>query len=308
MRTLALLAACHLVGCAGPPPSCHPLGTNVRVFDLDSLTLPRQRVDYAIDLNGDRHLDNQLGNVVGVLTEVAIPAQMDVDDSFSAGTVHLRLQVVSADPAQLDAQQAGASLNDLTIIGPGGGFCATLSKGDYHTPLPFEVAAPNRVSIVLPFFNDVRVDLTGAQLDFQISGDTVSGQLHGGVPQEPIDDRVVPAIADYLNKKIQGDPNSAFSKELASIFDEGGDPADQSCAPLPGCRNPPPPIGNGACAKRNDGIVDICEVSSNYIVVNVLSPDVQLFSDDGSVYQPSAGNQHKDSLSVGIAFTGHAVQ
>jgi hypothetical protein len=57
------------------------------------------------------------------------------------------------------------------------------------------------------------------------------------------------------------------------------------------------------CAKKGDGKIDLCEVSTNSIIVNALDPDVQMFSDDGLTYHPSSDNTHRDSLSLGVAFT-----
>ena len=38
-------------------------------------------------------------------------------------------------------------------------------------------------------------------------------------------------------------------------------------------------------------------------VKGVIGPDVQMFADDGVTYRPNPANTHKDSVSVGIAFT-----
>ncbi len=310
MRPLVLLIVSHVMGCSLQPapaqPECQAVGTNVRTFDVDALLLPVARASYAIDLNGDQVVDNQIGDVVSALTGSGIPLQAVVNDAFKAGKVHLRLQVTSTDAAQVNAVQAGASLSDLSLAGSGGSFCARLSEGAFDAPNPAQVTTPETISITLPFFDDVVVDLAGAHVEFTINGDRATGRLHGGISAAQITDRVMPAIADFMTRKVQGDPLSALSKELASIFDSGGEP-DDSCAPRLGCRNPPPPVGNGACALPNDGIVDACEISTDAIAKNILAPDVQLFSEDGSVYQPSAGNAHKDSLSVGIAFTAQAV-
>src|SRR4029077_620813 len=74
--------------------------------------------------------------------------------------------------------------------------------------------------------------------------------------------------------------------QIQSIFDTGM------------CANP-----NGSMAAAGDFVIDICEVASNQIIMNVLSPDVQIFSADGATYMPNSKNTMKDSLSLGLGFT-----
>jgi len=58
-----------------------------------------------------------------------------------------------------------------------------------------------------------------------------------------------------------------------------------------------------AAPKPCDQLIDVCEVADNNVVRNVLGPDVQLFTDDGTQFHPTPEHRHKDSLSLGIAFT-----
>ena len=51
-----------------------------------------------------------------------------------------------------------------------------------------------------------------------------------------------------------------------------------------------------------DLIIDVCEVSENSIIQNVLAPDLQSYDANGN-YAPQRLAMKKDSLSIGLGFT-----
>ncbi len=151
--------------------------------------------------------------------------------------------------------------------------------------------------MTLPFFENERVPVFGAQLRYLLDGDTMTGQLNAAVPREEVVSRIIPGVAKLVQKKIDGDPNAGFSMTLQSLFDNGG--VDEGCNG--GCRNP-----DGSCGIKANGLIEVCEVATNSIVKNLAAPDVQMFN--RGVYDPQKENRDKDSWSLGVGFTAVEVK
>src|SRR5690242_7889994 len=83
---------------AGPDAGlCTPGGATHAKWFINSMTLPQQRLDFSLDLNGDGRVDNQLGNIVGALLAQNISLQTQVDQAIAGGTDVMLLDVVSSD-------------------------------------------------------------------------------------------------------------------------------------------------------------------------------------------------------------------
>jgi hypothetical protein len=120
------------------------------------------------------------------------------------------------------------------------------------------------------------------------------GQLNGFISNSDVQTKLIPAIAASYTAMVSADPGSIQSMQILTIFDNGGT-ADPACSGV--CKNP-----DGSCAVSGDKVVSSCEVASNSIIKNVLNPDVQMFSNGGTVYAPNPANTQRDSLSIGLGF------
>ena len=104
------------------PPLTHPART--MTFKLNSLTVPVQRTDHALDLDGDGHVDNQLGILIGGLLAQGLDLQSSIDQAIQTGGLVVRL-TLTTEQTQLTADQQA----DLTMFsGPAG------TKPDPHAP------------------------------------------------------------------------------------------------------------------------------------------------------------------------------
>src|SRR5262245_13994594 len=74
-------------------------------YVVNKLTVPMEKKDYSIDLNGDGRVDNQLGNIIGALAAQMLDTQKGVDDAVTAGDVLLLVSVQAK------------SLTDATNVG-----------------------------------------------------------------------------------------------------------------------------------------------------------------------------------------------
>jgi len=290
--------------------TCEFGATQLEVFDLQSIALPTTRSDFAYDVDGNGTPENQLGNIVGVLLTVGLDPQAEIDGAFLGGTIPTSLSLLT-DPS-LPAS-FGAIFGQSLPQHEQAVFCGSVADGRFSTVDTSEEVEPGRLLLTLPFVEGISIHVVGAQLAFIRKSDVVTGQLHGAIPVSEMRSQVYPATARLMTKKLAGDPQSTFSRELASIYDTGGGDDESGCStsrdcgstPVgsSSCRNPPPPVGDGHCADACDHVIDPCEVERNNITRNVTAADVQLFTDDGTQFRPNPERTHKDSVSLGIAFT-----
>jgi hypothetical protein len=296
-------------------------GTNKAQYVTASVQVPQQRSDYAIDLNGDGRVDNQLGNIIGALTGQGLNVQMGVDQAVTDGTLIVLLSETSTDAAYQSDSCASAQVQvgqsmampDYSGAGhftvdsgqQGGTFSGPIKVGKFSSAPPATTTKPTEVDIKLPLVagaDPVTLKVNGAHLQFTrgADGKIMDGQLNGAIKNSDVQTQIIPNVAALLTKKIKDDstpPNTLSSgdMQILSIFDNGGK-ADASCS-AGTCKNP-----DGSCAVKGDNIISVCEVSTAGLIQNVLAPDVQMYDASGA-YAPSKDNTMKDSLSLGLHFT-----
>jgi hypothetical protein len=307
-----------------------PAGSPKTQYIVSKLTVPASRTTFAYDLNGDGNPDNQLGNILVALKAQMLDTQMAVDDAFAGGQIVILVDEVSTDP-NFKTDTAAASniyVGNQTPKGPDMGFLAPDLTGNgmftinnmigqgnflgritnsvFNSNSPVTAKTPVQVSIKIPLVanaDPVELAVTGAHLSFTRSGTgLVKGQLNGAMTKMDVETKIIPNIAKLLDQRVFAAPTDMTNKQTLMIFDTGGK-ADPACGTA--CKNPTGTLrydGSAApmCAVASDGRIDLCEVSTNSIIVGVLNPDVQLFQD--GVYNPSPANKMKDSLSLGIGF------
>ncbi|MDB4967991.1 MAG: hypothetical protein JWN44_3680 [Myxococcales bacterium] len=292
-------------------------------YVTSSVMVPQQRQDYAIDLNGDGRVDNQLGNIIGALEGQMLHVQDGVNTAVTDGTLIVLMNETSSDATfQSDAcatasLQVGQSqkmpdytsgMGQFTVDSAqqGGTFNGPIKAGKFSSSSPATTTKPVTVVIKLPLVagaEAVTLKVNGAHLQFTrgADGKITGGQLNGAIKNEDVQNSIIPNVATLLTNKVKSDnPQTSADAQILSIFDNGGK-ADAACA-TGTCKNPAAPIGDGSCAVKNDGKIDICEVSTAGLIQNVLAPDVQMFDAAGG-YKPNKDNTMKDSLSIGLSFT-----
>ena len=297
-------------------------GTNKAQYVVNAVMVPEQRSDYAIDLNGDGRVDNQLGNIIGALSGQGLDVQMGVDMATADGTLILLMSESSTDTAfqndncATSLVQIGQSTTNPDFTGAGhftvdstqqgGTFLGPIKVGKFDSAPPATTKDPVTVSIELPLVSGaapVLLKVQGAHLQYTRGSDgkITGGQLNGGIKSDDVQMNIIPAVATILSNKLMNDnPQTSTDMQIASIFDNGGK-ADPSCTSMT-CKNPAYGPRAGMCAAAKDNIIDTCEVSTAGLIQNVLAPDVQLFDASGN-FKPNPMNTMKDSLSIGLSFT-----
>jgi hypothetical protein len=320
-----MFAACG--GDSGSGDCTSTGGTNKAQYVTNAVMVPEQRSDYAIDLNGDGRVDNQLGNIIGALEGQNLKVQDGVNTAVTDGTLIVLMSENSTDAAFQSDSCATATVNvGQSIVAPalpdysgmghfmidsgqqGGMFNGPIKAGKFASSAPATTKTPVSVTIKLPLVagaDPVKLQVIGAHLQFTrgADGKITGGQLNGAIKESAVQMDIIPNVATLLSNKLMNDmPQTSADMQIASIFDTGGkiDPADTTCTA--GCKNPTYGARPGMCAAAKDNIIDTCEVSTAGLIQNVLAPDVQMFDASGA-YAPNSANTVKDSLSLGLSFT-----
>jgi hypothetical protein len=243
--------------------------------------------------------------------EVVLLSEHSSDATFQADSC-AEADVVMGAPAAMPPTPGGI----YKASGQPGSFTGPIVSGRFNSAAPATTKMPVTLTLGLPLFGSspVLVPIVAAHLQLTYSGGRiVGGQINGGIKKSDIDNTLIPGIAQLLSQKILADKGNFTSTDMAilSLFDTGGTPvpSPSGCTKQCGntCQNPANAPNACGCASANDSIIDECEVATNSIIQAVFAPDVQLF-DANDNYAPNPQPIHKDSMSMGIAFTAIPAQ
>jgi len=335
ISNLALLLGLALAGCGGnnsgglpnggdggttpqpdfaPSPDMTVLPTTSFNYVVDKLIAPMTRTDFAIDLNGDGHLDNQFGNIVGALTAQNFDVQTGIDTQIMMGTTIELVTVTTTDatemndPAATTSVLAGMPMAMPVFDGTGmftvdtsqaaAAFHGPLTNGSFSSENPVTTRDPVSLTLSLELFpgNVIALPIHGAHVSYDATPmGLMNGELQGSVKEQDVQTIVVPAIAKLLTETVMQNPGTPTSMQILQLFDVGDGNGGT-------CTNP-----DGTMGKPGDGIISPCEVAMNNIIQNVLAPDVQIYDANGN-YAPNPANTNRDSLSLAVGFKAVAAK
>lgn len=267
-------------------------------YIIDKQLIPANNAEareYALDLNGDTTLDNQLGMVASVFAGQGLPSQPQSDRSvdrgaslmlidflsngFNSGTAKLTLYT-GVNP-QPPACNGGSDTTCRRHLDGNGSFTVAVTSardellvGRFSSgTVTTDAGGTNRLhlSVTLLTSNPVTLELIGARA--RVSGVNVAGiatgVIAGAIAQTEIDAKLLPAWATGMNTQI--------------VQDCGGAPPSCGCGP-------------GSTGKTfvelfdavHDCTISVGELASNSLMQALITPDLML---DG-----------KPALSIGIGF------
>jgi hypothetical protein len=299
--TAVLIASLALACSAGDVNS--PTTGAITQWVVDAITIPTTpsaATQAGFDLDGDGFPDNALGNVLAALQSAAgagFTMQAAMTSGIASGAI-VQLISVQSDDATLASDAAAAAhwytghatagftagAHTINSSIAAGSFVGTLAAHDYTSSNPATTSTPVTVTLPITLFaggTPIHLPLNGAHVQWHFSGTTgiASGEIQGSIRLQDLNTLFIPEMAQAINSAIQADTASSTAHALKSIFDQGG------CA--------------GAVA--GDGMITICEVSSNALFQTLLAPDVHIY-DAAGAYKPAATGT-PNALSVGVGFT-----
>ena len=341
MKRAWILGVCSLFGCGNSVSECTnaTMGAEGQ-FVAHALTAPMSSNDFAFDLNGDGHTDNRIGNIIGALIQNGLNVQDGINTSVMDGSVLLLIDekasdLTNNDCAQVNIQKGmkpasppkfdGSDMFTVDSSFGTGTVKGKISGGKFNSNNPATASTDYSLSVQFPLVTgEAPLSLTihGAHVQFTKAGTgLMNGQVNGGIKSEDVQGSIIPTVAALLTNRLKNNTGGQNST-IQSLFDTGGTDDGSGCmltantcsgaqpAGTAACKNPtsyPATVSAdvqaraGKCADQCDNIIDVCEVSTNSLVKNLLAPDVQLFTN--GAYKPSADNKMKDSLSLGLGFT-----
>jgi hypothetical protein len=263
-----------LIGCgSSSSPAAEATGPHT-TYAVDHIYLPTNNTEaraYALDLNGDRTLDNQLGMVLGTLASMGIDSENATAGAVQSGAISLVADLQT--PSFTDARAAGftiAPAADAQIDAP---LVGRVTNGVF-------ALGPGEVSIMFAFVDPsvvITLPLEYARVEIDAADDTAisSGIVVGGLGPQALDTAFLPAARQGLslivardcgkqNANVCGCLQGSMGKEIIEQFDVA--PAD--------------------CA------ISLPEVINNDLTKSLLAPDLAF-----------GGTQY---VSAGFAFTAVA--
>lgn len=269
---------------AGPPPT-----TGIQYyFVTNKLLIPAtqtQKQEFALNLDGDsqQRTDNLFGELLTLLTSAApgLEIQANLDQAVNAGQL-VTLHVLKADDLASDSSVSWTIFHgQKTLSAP------TFDGSDKFT---LDAAAPANPPIIGTLTNGhftggpgtarvqmylmgtaIEVNLIGVLLETDVSAQgCVNGKLGGGITVDEFRAKLLPTIADGLNRILKMD--QAVTNPLLQTFDSD-----------------------------HDGTITVQELEKNPVLMLAVSPDLDLVDGSGA-FNPGQDGA-KDSYSVGLGFT-----
>ncbi|RMH43784.1 MAG: hypothetical protein D6689_04170 [Deltaproteobacteria bacterium] len=260
--------------------------------DVAGTAMEAERLGLDLDCDADGRPDNALGRLLALIDDMAgdLDVGAETNAMIESGAMLHLIEVRAPDldgagPAavlfehgvDLDGDPSdnfsGVEVFEVDPARPAGSLAGHLAGGGLSVAsgtIYVAVAFPGRDEpFVLP--------LIGARIEATITRGGIEGRLAGGVPAEVVDEQLVPAFREGLNRIVARDcaggcaPDS-FGALLLEMFD-----ADR------------------------DGTIGYAELRDDPVTEALLAPDVDLRDADGNL--APGGDGVADALSVGFGFT-----
>jgi len=296
-----------------PPPPDAPPGYFYYVVDHENVpTNNTQARQYALDLNGDGTVDNQLGMVLGVFSSMGFDIQGTTSKAIDTGGILMLGDLYALDfmnttgstftvfdganpsPAPCSSSSdtvcrhhlTGSGIFDVARTSPrdtplaGVSVNGTFDEGPGHLPLQLALLDPT---------TPMHLSLIGARVRFDgvSAAGIASGILAGGVTQDDVNTRLIPYMQASFTLIVARDCCGLTTSP-------GGPTCNPNATPSCGCLD-------GSSGKTLLGLFDTSpkdcmitasEIQNNSLIMSLLAPDLMI---EGQM-----------ALSIGVGFTAVA--
>lgn len=251
MQRAYLLAVIAIAACYSPPSSDDVVGPftgQVHRFAVDDFTFPMnntQAREIGDDLDGDRHVDNQLGMVISTLGTQGLVTMHD-DDIIGAGVVRSVVEIEADDLTfddEVGVRYLGAEGAPAIVVG------GRIEDELFIPNRTRTTRVPGRAVVHMPVFVEADpspVELLAMEIELHPDGrGGFNAKVRGGVA---FDDAMARA-ADAIFSMLRNNPGG--HRQMRKLLD-----------------------------KNNDAEISVTEIEESSFLLALLSPDVELF--DGS--------------------------
>jgi hypothetical protein len=244
---------------------------------LNTITMPLSSAEYAIDLDNNGTLDNQVGLMLGALMAVnpKLDLQKDLDLQMSQGKILSLHEVFAASLTDASTALAQVHMGQDPDGDPSNNFTgsATLGVLATGTSLPGKIAGGqlrlgpgSLTSPVIIGATHIVITLKAAVMQADISATGMTkGTIAGAIPMADVSSKLIPALAKEIDRQYKDPKITPDGKKLLhDVFD-----------------------------LNKDGTISAQEFGDNPIIsVALKTPDVD-----------SDGDKLKDAMSIGFGFT-----
>lgn len=282
MKALAFCAIWIVTGCA-TEDSLVVTGTHYQ-YVVSELRIPRNNTEArenAVDLNGDKVVDNQLGMVFGSLDTMGLGVGETATEALQRGGLVMLADLQTEDFRYTEASGfetwLGDSLEPAPCLDPArletcgqhlrgtGRFSVDVDSTSHQIRGPIvdgvfsEKAVFLPVELVIDTGRPLRVDLRGARVKLtHVSETRISAIFGGGLTKGDLERVVYPEAAANCDRIVQNE-----------CMQQGGD----ECGCLPGSRSN---TLQNLFDDNHDCRITTNEVATNSIVQSLLAPDVRI--------------------------------
>ena len=333
--TCGFLLAAAGAGCGGDDPT-PPVVMNIipgqtcsadkvtgtsNKLATNALKLPKTSggSTFAYDFDGDGKQENQLKNLVNVISLSGLMIQDSVDSAVKDGNAIILADVKTTDLMTSMCSSLTFSLADAPAMGaPPPKFDGTdtfkasgvagvtlfgcITAGKLSTIASKDQTAANeqKITLNLPLGmgTTLPLSLRGAHIEgtLTMQGGILTiqnGAIHGVLAKKDIDGQIVPLVASLLTDLIAKDVKMGVpgdtAKAIIGLFEQK---TDAKCTANM----------NDCCATH----IATCKITADEVLASpiggVLAPDVQVLDEAGN-WKPVPGGKAVNGMSVGLGFT-----
>lgn len=282
--TVSLFAACSDGGEDIPTPEGPKTSYVISKASLPTTT--PEATEFGLDLNGDKAVDNQLGNVLAALVSQGFDVKAAIDGAVDEGDIVLLMQVQTTDFTSAKAAGLSVLLGDSATVQPapcssitdtvcrkhldGNGSFAIASNSPTNAAVAGKIVGGTfnsvgsgniAIQIALGGTQAIRLDLIGARAKATgISEAKIDSVIVGGaISEDDLNGQVLPAIHSQLAPLIAEDCTGTV-------------PPDCGCA----AGSTGKTLLNLFDSAPKDCSVSVDEIKNHQLIKSLLAPDVNI--------------------------------
>lgn len=291
-------------------------------YATDSLKVPGTTGSktYAYDVDGDGTSENQLRNLLNIVSSAGLNIQDPINMAVANGDAVILTEVKAADLMKTDCASLTFALAKAPAMGEakpkfdgtdtfkigdvmGVKVLGVINNGKLTTTASKEQtgAEEQKIELKLPLTAGMTLPLALRGVHFEGTFTVENGvpkikdgAIHGVISKKDIDTKIVPTVATIITDMIHKDPMGSTTKTIVGLFENMSVPVTKMK-----CDNTPM-----KCCAKNPAT---CEILPEEVLASpiggVLAADVEVLDDATDTWKPVPKGKNPDAMSVGLGFS-----